>query len=156
MALTGRTKLALTGAVLGAATVLGPIGCVEQTLTVDSNPPGALVYLNDQEIGRTPLKRDFLWYGNYEVVVRTEGYETINTTADIEPPWWNNVPLDLLAALLPATLRDTDHHLTYTLKPAPSHEPEVTGLLSRAQEMREQLESSEYTRPATTRATTQP
>ena len=28
-------------------------------MTIHSNPEGALVYLNDQELGRTPLTRDF-------------------------------------------------------------------------------------------------
>ncbi|MGZ3388170.1 MAG: PEGA domain-containing protein, partial [Isosphaeraceae bacterium] len=45
-------------------------GCVEQTMTIQSDPPGALVYMNDQELGRTPLTKDFTWYGDYDVQVR--------------------------------------------------------------------------------------
>ncbi|HWB52725.1 MAG TPA: PEGA domain-containing protein [Tepidisphaeraceae bacterium] len=37
-------------------------GCgVQRQMVMTSNPPGALVYLNGQEIGRTPLKHEFLW-----------------------------------------------------------------------------------------------
>ena len=81
-------------------------GCVEQTMTIKSDPPGALVYLNDQEVGRTPLKRDFIWYGNYQVEVRKEGYETLKTHKWITAPIYGWVPLDLFAQLQPFTLTD--------------------------------------------------
>ena len=57
-------------------------GCVERTMTFQSNPPGALVYVNNQEIGRTPMRRDFTWYGNYDVVLRKDGYETLKTAIE--------------------------------------------------------------------------
>src|SRR4051812_4161464 len=63
-------------------------GCVERELVVESAPDGALVYMNDQEVGRTPIRRDFQWYGTYDVVVRKEGYETLRAqTPVIAPPW---------------------------------------------------------------------
>src|SRR5262249_46782603 len=38
-------------------------GCgVHRSLTIKSDPAGALVYLNGLEVGRTPVTRDFLWY----------------------------------------------------------------------------------------------
>src|SRR5258706_9997592 len=52
-------------------------GCVERTMTIKSDPPGALVYLNDREIGRTPVTRDFTWYGDYQVEIRKDGYESV-------------------------------------------------------------------------------
>ena len=48
-------------------------GCVERELVVESDPDGALVYMNDQELGRTPIRRDFQWYGTYDVVVVAPG-----------------------------------------------------------------------------------
>jgi hypothetical protein len=126
---------------------------VEQTLTVDSDPPGALVYLNDQEVGRTPLRRDFTWYGDYDVQLRLEGYETLKTHHKVVAPVWNWVPLDLVANLLPIPFRD--HQLmTFTLKPLDPAKDEPGELLVRAGEMRDQLESSQYTRKPATRATT--
>ncbi len=38
-------------------------GCVQRTITITSDPPGALVWLNDREIGRTPLDVNFVYYG---------------------------------------------------------------------------------------------
>ena len=123
-------------------------GCVERTLSISSDPPVALVYLNDQEIGRTPLRRDFTWYGIYEVILRKEGYRATKTTESIIAPFYEWVPLDLLAELLPIPLKD-HRTLNYTLAPEPSAQDDP-GLLDRAAEMRGQLESSRQpsSRPA--------
>lgn len=126
------------------STLLG--GCVRRTLTVSTDPPGALVHLNDQEFGRSPVQRDFTWYGNYDVQVRKEGYQTLNTRGQVTAPWWQWPPFDLVADLLPLRLHDKQT-LHYTLQPqgpAPSEEE----MLSRAGEMQGQLESSKYTRQA--------
>lgn len=42
-------------------------GCVERTITITSEPSGALVHLNDEEVGRTPLTVPFTFYGVYDV-----------------------------------------------------------------------------------------
>src|SRR4051812_21539996 len=47
-------------------------GCVHRVVTVQSDPPGALVYMNEEEIGRTPVSKEFLWYGNYDMVLRKD------------------------------------------------------------------------------------
>ena len=62
-------SLALILAVLTSAG-----GCIERILTIQTNPPGALVELNTQEMGRTPVSRDFTWYGAYDLTIRLENY----------------------------------------------------------------------------------
>lgn len=131
-------------------------GCVERTLSVQSNPSGALLYLNDQEVGRTPLQRDFLWYGTYSVTLRKEGFETVKAKAAVIAPWYEWVPFDLVAELLPFRLKDK-HYLQYDMKPQPVGWSSGEALLNRADQMRGELERSR--RPATratTRPTTQP
>jgi hypothetical protein len=128
-------------------------GCVEQTLSVESNPPGALVFLNDQEVGRTPLTRDFKWYGDYDIQLRQEGYETLQTHQMLAAPAWNWVPLDLFAHLVPVTLKD-HKSLSYTLKPLDTTKDHPQGLVERAENLKGQLESSAFTRVATPRAAT--
>jgi hypothetical protein len=118
-------------------------GCVEQILTVESNPPGALVELNGQEMGRTPVTRHFTWYGVYDVTLRLENYQTLKTTAKVIAPIYQWVPLDLISELLPIPLKD--HHVVkYTLTPAPPAIEPGPGILDRADELRQQLESSHY------------
>src|SRR3954466_14268082 len=90
---------------------------VQRTMTIETNPPGSLVYLNDQEAGRTPLQRDFTWYGDYDVRVEHEGYQTLHTRTPVTAPWWQWIPFDLVAELMP--FRSVDRrHLSYTLAPA--------------------------------------
>jgi hypothetical protein len=129
-------------------------GCVRRTMVINSDPPGALIYMNGQEIGRTPIERDFTWYGNYDVQVRKEGYQTLKTNTKVIAPWWQWVPFDLPAELLPLTDR---HHLHYALTPASTQPADAEVMLSRSREMEAKLQSSPHTRvPATREATTQP
>jgi hypothetical protein len=122
-------------------------GCVERTLTVQSDPPGALVSLNDQEIGRTPMEHDFVWYGKYDVALRMDGYETVKTTAKVDAPFYEIPPIDLLAECFPITFKDK-RSLHYTLTPAVSPE-DVQPLIERAKAEKSQLESSHF--PPTTK-----
>jgi hypothetical protein len=121
-------------------------------MQINSDPPGALVYLNQQEIGRTPLNRDFLWYGDYDVQLRLEGYETLKTNQKVYAPAWNWVPFDLVAQLMPFAVKD-NRSFTYTLKPLDPAKDEATGLMNRADYLKGKLESSEFTRQPTTRTT---
>lgn len=139
-----------------ASASCGLLGCVERKLTVTSEPEGAIVYLNDQEIGRTPVTRDFTWYGNYDVRLRREGYETLRTTEFVVAPWWQWVPFDLLAEVSPFRWQDHER-MSFTMRPASEQPISADVMLDRAGEMRAQLQSSPNTRLPTTRpATTAP
>jgi hypothetical protein len=100
-------------AMLGAA-LLG--GCVEREMTITSEPSGALVFVSDREIGRTPVTLPFTWYGDYEVILRRDGCQTLQTHAPINPPWYELPPLDLFSRMAPWTYRD-QRFLHYKLEP---------------------------------------
>jgi hypothetical protein len=121
-------------------------GCVERTITITSSPPGSLVFLNDQEIGRTPVTRDFIWYGNYQVTLRKEGYQTLKTTQSVRPPIYQIVPIDLVAELLPFHYHDQQ---AFSFNLLPMQPTERQELLDRAEDLKSQLLPSE-------RAATQP
>ena len=61
-------------------------GCVERKLTINTNPSGALVLLNDEEIGVSPATVSFNWYGDYNVTIRKHGYETLQTHRKLASP----------------------------------------------------------------------
>jgi len=132
-------------------------GCgVYRTITVKSDPPGALIYMNGLEIGRTPVTRDFVWYGRYEVEVRKDGYQTIKTASDVNPLWWQIIPFDFFAELVPGHPHD-HRELSYTLKPMSSEAADPEVMIRRAARMAQELESSDRTRnPAATRSTSKP
>jgi PEGA domain len=123
-------------------------GCVERTLSVASDPPGALVFLNDQEVGRTPLQHDFTWYGKYDVILRKDGYESAKTSASVEPPIYELPPLDLLVDLLPFRIVDC-HSIEFTMRLYSATSDDSQGLVQRAQTMRGELESSRVAGPTT-------
>lgn len=113
--------------------LLGLAGCgVQRTLRLESEPPGALVYLNGEEVARTPAEVPLEWYGRYDVAVRKEGYETLKTKRWVVAPWWQWPPIDLVAELMPIPLHDR-RRLTFELQPA---EQGDEGLLDRAEAMR--------------------
>ena len=114
---------------------VGAAGCVRRTLTVRTEPGGALVYLNDEEVGRSPVSVPFTWYGDYDILVRKSGYEPLRTHARVWPPWYQVPPLDLVSeALIPVTLHDR-HELSFTLQQ--QRHPTTQQLLQRAVALRE-------------------
>ena len=78
-------------------------GCVKRTITIDSEPQGALVYLNDEEVGRTPTTVPFLWYGVYDVRLMKEGYETLSVGKEAKAPWYDQPIIDVVTEMLPGT-----------------------------------------------------
>ena len=155
---TDRSPVITKAAALALPALLALGGCgVERTLTVRSDPPGALVYLNGEEAGRTPMRKSFLWYGTYDVQLRKEGHVTRSEATRVWAPWWQIPPIDLLAELVPLPLQD-NHTVTYRLRPTPEQEVDTHRVIQRAVEMRGELHSSPYTReprPTTKPATTQ-
>ena len=110
-------------------------GCVHRRLTVNSNPPGARVLLDGEEVGETPTSVDFTHYGTREIVLQKDGYDTLKTMQTVPPPWYQVPPLDFLADnLLPYQLTNR-HEFSYQLQPSPTV-PSTKGLRERANIMR--------------------
>ncbi|MBP7934486.1 MAG: PEGA domain-containing protein [Phycisphaerae bacterium] len=119
----------------------GAPGCVRRTLTVNTVPQGARVILNDEEVGTSPVQVDFLWYGDYDVILRKDGYSTLRTHQKIDPPWYQIPPVDFFAeTLIPVMLHD-QQQMSFTLEPAqPIDKAE---LIQKAGEVRERALFSE-------------
>ena len=122
--------------ILMLTSLLALTGCVERTLTIRTEPPGARVMLNDEEVGVSPVRVSFLWYGDYDILLRKEGYQTVKTNHIVEAPWYQWPPFDFVAeTLIPTTIHD-DHVLpTFVLDPAVS--PPADEVVQRATELRE-------------------
>lgn len=114
--------------------LLAVAGCVRRTITISTEPPQALVFLNDQEIGRSTVTTDFLWYGDYDVIIRKEGYETLKTHWNVKAPWYQVIPLDFFSEVLwPGRIHDR-HSRHFVLKSAEL--PTQEELISRAMKTR--------------------
>lgn len=138
----GRGILPLgTGALLVGWCCLTGLGCVERTVEITSDPPGAVVVVNDEELPeRTPTKFSFTWYGDYEVVLRKPGYQTVRTNQWVEAPWWQLPPFDFITETLwLGTLRDEHQWGTFAMQPESAPKPDV--VVERALEMRDRTVS---------------
>ncbi len=114
-------------------------GCVRRTITIRTDPPGAMVWLNDREIGRSPVDVDFDYYGTYDVRLEREGYEPMMTSGDAKAPLWETVGVDLVAELLPFRFHSrVEWH--YALAPV-TDDPEA--LIQRARELRSKVAEPE-------------
>jgi hypothetical protein len=85
----------LVAAVLVAA--LATTGCVRRRLTVRSQPPGAQVFVDDQEIGTTPCSSSFVYYGTRKITLIKDGYRTETLYQKLNPPWYQIPPLDFVS-----------------------------------------------------------
>ncbi len=111
-------------------------GCVRRTISIVSTPPGALVWLNDREVGRTPIEVEFLYYGTYDVRIVKDGYEPLITSGKADAPLWDVVGIDLAAELMPLDFHSRVEW-AYQLEPLTNDEP---GLIQRARDLRSQMD----------------
>lgn len=112
------------------------VGCVERRLLITSEPAGALVYLNDQEVGRTPLEVPFTWYGTYDVRLERTGYRTLQTQQTADQPWWEKPGPDLFAEAVPNKRVEIAWHLEMQ-KAQPASETDPDRVLEFAKQLRE-------------------
>ncbi|MCA9288773.1 MAG: PEGA domain-containing protein [Phycisphaerales bacterium] len=139
---SSRRQLARGAACAGLAACLsgGLGGCLERTIRVTSEPPGAMVWLNDVEIGRTPAEARFKFYGTYDVRLEMAGFEPVHEGREAAAPFYEYPGPDLVAAAVPARFHNRiEWH--YVLEPAQGLDsPEAeAAILERARGLRERL-----------------
>ena len=99
-------------------------GCVQRRMTIRSNPPGALVYVDDYQIGTTPVSHDFVYYGTRKIRLVKDGYETLTVRQPFPIPWYEIFPLDFVTEnLVPWEIRD-ERVVDLAMEPAASAPPE--------------------------------
>jgi hypothetical protein len=114
-------------------------GCVERRYTIRSDPPGATVIVNGEEIGLAPASKSFQYYGGREITLMLDGYQTRTIIQPINAPWWDNYVTEFFSEnVVPVSLRD-EREYTYQLMPAVS--PPVAELRNRAESLREEAQT---------------
>ncbi len=137
-------------AVLAVAMCLGQVGCVRRRMMIVTNPPGALVYVDDYEIGVTPISTDFTYYGKRKIRLVKDGYETLTVMQKVPAPWYQIPPLDFVTEnFIPGEIRDRQT-FAYTMTPQVIVPPEQ--LLGRAEDLRRQARRSGVTTVSGTNA----
>jgi hypothetical protein len=109
-------------------------GCVERRYTIRSDPPGATVVVNGEEIGPAPASKSFVYYGEREITLVLDGYATKTVIQPIKAPWWDNYLTEFFTEnIVPVSLRD-EREYKFTLEPAVS--PPQGELRDRAESLR--------------------
>lgn len=123
--------------VLGAA-ALASSCAARRELVITSDPPGALIRLDDTVVGTTPFQMRFDAYGTRRITLYREGYRTASRVVALEPPWYGRFPLDIVSeVLLPFGWRDT-HSEDFPLEPESGQVtvPDLNAVLLRAESLR--------------------
>jgi len=126
--------------VAGASVLLTSLtGCLHRRIRIVTDPPGALVHLNDVQIGRTPVEVDFTYYGVYDVRVSKPGYEPIWASEKASAPIYEWPGIDLLAEAWPGDIV-TEFEWSYKLTPIDN---DIDGVLERARALRDDVVEGE-------------
>ena len=109
-------------------------GCVERRFRVESNPPGAYLYVNNQPIGPTPVDVPFLFYGDYEIRLVKDGYQTKVVKQPVPTPWYEYPIIEFFSEnAWPFQITDI-RPLYFELDPA--IQPNLEELKAEAEELR--------------------
>jgi hypothetical protein len=114
--------------------------CAQRRIRVTSEPPGARVWLNDEEIGRTPTEARFTFYGHYDLRLEAPGHEPYHARHTAKAPLHEYPGPDLVATAVPGDVRHTvEWHVVMTPAPEAAGDPETARaeLIDRAARLRE-------------------
>ncbi len=95
----GRTLVLMRAARVGFVLFCGLLagGCVERSLTIETDPPGASVTLDGEPIGPSPVTVPFVHYGTRELLVVRGGYASTRRLVPVRAPWYQRFGIDLFA-----------------------------------------------------------
>lgn len=121
-----------TAAVLTIGAIL-LTGCVQRKLTINTAPADARVFLNDEEIGTSPVTVGFEWYGDFRVRIEKPGYQTLLTHQAIKRPVSDHFPFDLLCDIFGSNRIDS-YQFSFELTPYKA--PNRAELIKKAEKLR--------------------
>ncbi len=111
-------------------------GCMRRRMTITSDPPGAMVYVDDYAIGQTPVSHNFTYYGTRNFRLEMDGYETVNEQKEIKSPWYEVPPLDFVTDnLTPCEVKD-NREFNFVMQPQKAESEE--DVVSRGAQLRDQ------------------
>ncbi len=103
-------------------------------MIIRTNPPGALAYVDDNEVGLTPVAISPIYYGNRKIRLIKDGFETQTFIQSVPPPWYEIPPLDFFAEnVVPGKIRDVR---TFDFQLQPQGVVPKEELLNRAENLR--------------------
>jgi len=113
-------------------------GCLaERHLIVETSPPGALVEIDWEPVGVTPLDLVIEHSGRRRLFVTLDGHEPVLREVDFPNTWASSFPLDIFTELLNPLPKDEIQTVTLTLTPLLDKDTvDLTPVLERAELLR--------------------
>ncbi len=91
-------------------------------MIIDTTPPGAMVYVDDNPVGESPITVPFTYYGTRKITIEKVDaqnrllYKRMIVFEEIKAPMYQYFPLDFFSeVLLPLKLED-NHIFSYNLE----------------------------------------
>ena len=144
---------------LGLVALTGLTACEsKRLLKVTSQPSGALVRLDEDVIGTTPLEYEFEHFGHRRISLYRMGYQSYSQPIHLEAPWYARFPVDVVTeVLLPLGLDYTkEHHVVLEVEYGEEEPESLSSFVDRAEAIRNALpgqapaEAAEDTAPSPT------
>jgi hypothetical protein len=125
-------------------------GCVKRRLLIRSQPEGALVTIDNQTIGHTPVSTPYTYSGTRDVKVELDGYETIKVQENVRDPLYLRFPLGFFVENFYPFELDVERELDFQMSPLP--EVRQNDLLDRASQLRSDVNRGIIATPHTAEA----
>lgn len=111
-----RPCAALT-ALFAAAFLATSCGCVQRRLHIQTQPEGAMVLVDRQYVGHSPVSVPFTYYGTREVELQKDGYQTTRVKQRIRPPVYEMFPFSFFSENLGFRERRDVRVLDFVMEP---------------------------------------
>ncbi len=113
----------------------------QHVLRVTSQPSGALVRLDEDVIGTTPLEYEFQHFGHRRISLYRVGYRSYSEPIHLKAPWHARFPMDVFAeVLIPLGLDySKDHHVVLEVDDGEQVYESLSTFVERAEDLRRAL-----------------
>jgi len=92
-------------------------GCIQRRMTIESEPPGAKVFLDGIDVGSTPVTVPFTSYGWREILLDLDDYQVQKNFVRIRVPLYALFPIDFFTDVLyPGTITD-ERQFSFVMSP---------------------------------------
>ncbi len=127
-------------------------GCVTRTITIKTNPSNALVYVDDELVGESPVEIPFTYYGTRKITIEKKDddgrliCERKIVFEKIKAPVYETFPLDFFSEIVwPFDIQDS-HTLNYDLVELTplSRKEQQKRVIENAEELRQRVNSPDF------------
>lgn len=120
-------------------------GCVTRSMVINTDPPGARVFLDDELLGESPVKMPFTYHGVRKITIERRDkdgkltHKRLTMMADLRAHYYQFFPADIVSELIiPVKIKD-ERVFNFQLEPVefrPTKEIRAE-LLKDAEELRQ-------------------